>query len=106
MISLITYFKSKGVLYSPFVRRPQIERSVKETFIHKSCFNTSRLIVDSLGTGQDYAQILKAFHISLLYFPIGSSKGAIYHGKTIIHEVEGEDKLRCSYEKPNYRRSI
>ena len=35
---------------------------------------------------------MKVFHISLLYFPIGGN-GAIYHGKTIIHEIETNEKL-------------
>lgn len=71
----------------------EIERNVKDSFIHKSLFNTSRLIVDNLAQRIDYTQILKVFHISLLYFPIGNGNGAIYHGKTIIHEVETNDKL-------------
>jgi predicted transposase/invertase (TIGR01784 family) len=69
----------------------EIERNLKDSFIHKSCFNTSRLIVDNLAQRQDYTQIIKIFHISLLYFPIGT--GAIYHGKTIIHEIESKEKL-------------
>ena len=69
----------------------EIERNVKDSFIHKACFNTARLIVDNLAQRADYTQIVKVFHISLLYFPIGS--GALYHGKTIIHEVETKDKL-------------
>ena len=64
----------------------EIERNVKDSFIHKACFNTSRLIVDNLAQREDYTQIIKIFHISLLYFPIGNGNGAIYHGKTIIHE--------------------
>lgn len=70
----------------------EIERNVKDSFIHKSLFNTSRLIVDNLAQREDYTQILKVFHISLLYFPIGGN-GAIYHGKTIIHEIETNEKL-------------
>ena len=69
----------------------EIERNVKDSFIHKACFNTSRLIVDNLAQRVDYTQIVKVFHISLLYFPIG--KGSIYHGKTIIHEIETSEKL-------------
>ena len=42
---------------------------------------------------EDYTQIIKVFHISLLYFPVGSGNGAIYHGKTIIHEVETNERL-------------
>jgi len=71
----------------------EIERNVKDSFIHKSLFNTSRLIVDNLAQREDYTQIIKIFHISLLYFPIGNGNGAIYHGKTIIHEIESNDKL-------------
>jgi len=69
----------------------EIERNVKDSFIHKACFNTSRLIVDNLAQREDYTQIVKVFHISLLYFPIGN--GPIYHGKTIIHEIETNQKL-------------
>ena len=71
----------------------EIERNVKDSFIHKSLFNASRLIVDNLSQREDYTQILKVFHISLLYFPIGNGNGSIYHGKTIMHEVETNDKL-------------
>jgi predicted transposase/invertase (TIGR01784 family) len=69
----------------------EIERNVKDSFIHKSQFNTSRLIVDNLAQREDYTKIIKIFHISLLYFPIGN--GSIYHGKTIIHEIETNEKL-------------
>jgi len=69
----------------------EIERNVKDSFTHKSCFNTSWLIVDNLVQREDYTQIVKVFHISLLYFPIGN--GPIYHGKTIIHEVETNERL-------------
>ncbi|WP_342267893.1 Rpn family recombination-promoting nuclease/putative transposase [Candidatus Tisiphia endosymbiont of Empis tessellata] len=71
----------------------EIERNVKDSFIHKACFNTSRLIVDNLAQREDYTQIIKIFHISLLYFPIGNGNGAIYHGKTIIHEIETNERL-------------
>lgn len=71
----------------------EIERNVKDSFIHKACFNSSRLIVDNLAQREDYTQIVKVFHISLLYFPIGKGAGAIYHGKTIIHEIETGERL-------------
>ena len=69
----------------------EIERNVKDSFIHKACFNTARLTVDSLAQREDYLEIVKIFHISLLYFTVG--KGAIYHGKTIIHEIHTHEKL-------------
>ena len=36
----------------------EIERNVKNSFIHKSCFNTSRLIVDNLAQREDYTCLL------------------------------------------------
>jgi predicted transposase/invertase (TIGR01784 family) len=79
----------------------EIERNVKDSFIHKACFNTSRLIVDNLAQREDYTHIVKVFHISLLYFKINTgqgtrddtSAGTIYHGKTIIHEIETNERL-------------
>src|SRR6185437_8512562 len=37
----------------------EIERQYKDSFIHKACFNTSRLIVDHLGEQMDYMKIVK-----------------------------------------------
>ena len=76
----------------------EIERHVKESFIHKACFNTSRLIVDNLAERQDYTKIAKIFHISLLYFPLSESKGIVYHGETIIREVETNERLSVHLE--------
>jgi predicted transposase/invertase (TIGR01784 family) len=72
----------------------EIERNFKESFVHKSCFNTSRLIVDHLSMGADYTQISKVFHISLLYFTIGN--GAIYHGQTLIYDIDSQAPLTLS----------
>jgi predicted transposase/invertase (TIGR01784 family) len=68
----------------------EIERQYTDSFIHKACFNTSRLIVDSISGGQDYTTIKKVFHISLLYFTYGNMKKPLYHGKTIIKEIDNE----------------
>ena len=77
----------------------EIERNVKDSFIHKACFNTSRLIVDNLAQREDYTDIVKVFHISLLYFPIGNAP--IYHGKTIIHEIGTNEKLNLHIKNPD-----
>ena len=66
----------------------EIERSFTPNFMHKTCFNTSRLVVDSISGNQDYTTIKKVFHISLLYFATQKMKKPIYHGKTIIHEID------------------
>ena len=71
----------------------EIERQYTSTFVHKACFNTSRLIVDSISSGQDYSEIKKVFHISLLYFIWGNMAKPLYHGKTIVHEVDTKNPI-------------
>ncbi len=74
---------TKGVKYIV-----EIERAYTSTFIHKACFNSCRLIVDSIARAEDYATIKKVFHITLLYFATSELKNTMYHGKTIFKEVD------------------
>ena len=66
----------------------EIDRAYTDLFLNKAVFNTSRLIVDNLGTNQDYLQIKKVFHINLLYFPFKNTKSPLHHGKVIFHEID------------------
>jgi len=66
----------------------EIERAYTPNFMHKACFNSSRLVIDGIYGNQDYTSIKKVFHISLLYFTTKQMQRPIYHGKTIIHEVD------------------
>lgn len=66
----------------------EIERAYTPNFMHKACFNSSRLVIDGIYGNQDYTSIKKVFHISLLYFTTKQMQKPIYHGKTIIHEVD------------------
>jgi predicted transposase/invertase (TIGR01784 family) len=66
----------------------EIDRSYTSLFLHKACFNSSRLIVDSVYSNDDYSTIKKIIHINLLYFPCGNIKSALHYGKTIFHEVD------------------
>ena len=66
----------------------EIERSYTPNFMHKACFNSSRIVVDGIYGSQDYTTIKKVFHISLLYFSTKEMQKPIYHGKTIIHEID------------------
>ena len=77
----------------------EIERNLQPSFIHKACFNTSRLIVDNLAERIDFTEIVKVFHISILYFPIGH--GAVYHGQTIIKDIESQERLTVHIKNPD-----
>ena len=61
----------------------EIDKSYTNLFMHKACFNSSRLIVDSLSKSEDYSTIKK-----LLYFPFDNMKAPLHHGKTIFREVD------------------
>ncbi|MBH1988480.1 MAG: Rpn family recombination-promoting nuclease/putative transposase [Myxococcaceae bacterium] len=71
----------------------EIERSYTTHFAHKACFNTSRRMIDSLEQGQDFTQIKKVFHISLLYFEVPQMNHALAFGKTIIHERDTQNPV-------------
>jgi len=66
----------------------EIERSFTPNFMHKACFNTARLVVDSISGNQDYTTIKKVFHISLLYFATKQLEKPIYHGETVFHSID------------------
>ncbi len=71
----------------------EIDKSYTNLFLHKACFNTSRLIVDSTSSGEDYSTIKKIFHINLLYFLRKDMNSPIYHGKTIIREIDNKNPI-------------
>ena len=74
----------------------EIERAYTPNFMHKACFNSSRLVVDGIYGSQDYTTIKKIFHISLLYFSTKGMVKPIYHGKTIVHEVDTKHPVDVS----------
>ena len=68
----------------------EVERAYKVNFFHKSCFNTSRAIVDSISTSVDYMNITKVIHIVLLFDlpPENIFESSIYHGKTEFRSLK------------------
>jgi len=74
----------------------EIERAYTPNFMHKACFNSSRLVVDGIYGNQDYTTIKKIFHISLLYFSTKEMQKPVYHGKTIVHEVDTKHPVNVS----------
>jgi predicted transposase/invertase (TIGR01784 family) len=77
----------------------EIERNIQQNFVHKACFNTSRLIVDHIAEGTDFTKIVKVFHISILYFPVGNEP--IHHGQTNIRGIESKEKLTVHLRNPD-----
>ncbi len=88
----------------------EVERAYKVNFFHKSCFNTSRTIVDSISSSVDYVNITKVIHIVLLFDlpPENIFESPIYHGKTEFrslkkepHHARGLSKDTKKYNFPN-----
>lgn len=71
----------------------EIERDYTIDFVNKACFNTSRLIVDSISESEDYSTIKKVFHISILYFSLSSMNEPLYHAKTVIQNIDNKHPL-------------
>ena len=62
----------------------EIDRAYTSTFLYKACFNTSRLVVDSISSKEDYSTIKKIFHVNLLHFVPQNMEQPLYHGKTLF----------------------
>ena len=69
----------------------EIDRQRTRSFLHKVCFNTSRVIVDQAPSGDNFDKIKKVFHISLIYFKL--TDDIFYHGKTTI--ISPKSKKPC-----------
>jgi predicted transposase/invertase (TIGR01784 family) len=78
----------------------EIERAYTEKVIHKACFNSSRLIVDSISTGLDFTTIRKVFHVSLLYFHPVYMDHPLAHGKTIFKTLGTKDPIELNLNSP------
>jgi predicted transposase/invertase (TIGR01784 family) len=72
----------------------EIDSSYTSYFLHKACFNSCRLIVDSIRVNHDYTTIKKIFHINLIYFPYAKMKSPLYHGKTFFKELERDHSMQ------------
>jgi len=75
----------------------EIDKYHNNLLFHKSLFNTSRSVVDSIGSGEKYGKIQKVFHISIAYFPLGES--ALYHGTTEIKALDTNEVLIYNLKK-------
>jgi len=76
----------------------EIDRAYTNLFMYKACFNSSRLIVDSISGNEDYSTIKKIFHINLLYFPFDKMQKPLYHGQTVFREIDQEHPLELHLE--------
>ena len=71
----------------------EIDRAYTSSFLYKACFNTSRLVVDSISAKEDFSTIKKIFHINLLYFIPQNMETPLYHGKTLFKNLGGPEPL-------------
>nr|XP_047131540.1 uncharacterized protein LOC124810541 [Hydra vulgaris]XP_047131542.1 uncharacterized protein LOC124810541 [Hydra vulgaris]XP_047131552.1 uncharacterized protein LOC124810541 [Hydra vulgaris] len=101
------HFKSKSSLADLIVEDEkhrfyvvEIDKSYKQSYIHKALFKTSRLFVDSIAECADYIKISKIFHISLLFFQIGND--TVYHGKLNFFGLSTGEKLTSCYNNLNH----
>ena len=71
----------------------EIDRAYTSTFLYKAHFNTSRLVVDSISTSENFSNIKKIFHVNLLYFVPKNMEQPLYHGKTLFKELGASGPL-------------
>jgi len=60
----------------------EIQNQRQADFLERLLFGTSKVIVENLGLGEKYSDILKVVSVSILYFNLGVGEDYVYHGKT------------------------
>lgn len=81
----------------------EVDRSAAVHFLHKACFNTSRLIVDTIPSAGSYLDIKKIIHISVLYTPPKEFDSYLYHINTVVNSIKGatKEQIEIVYKSHN-----
>ncbi|KAA6344242.1 hypothetical protein EZS27_008135, partial [termite gut metagenome] len=62
-------------------------------YYHRMLYGTSKVIVDHMSKGDEYAKVKKVYSINIVYLDPGIGRDYVYHGKTEfkgLHHTEDE----------------
>ncbi|MBF0628814.1 MAG: Rpn family recombination-promoting nuclease/putative transposase [Magnetococcales bacterium] len=72
----------------------QYERELD--YLQRLLFGSAKALVEHMGEGQPYRDILKIISVSILYFDLGQGSDYIYHGSTVFRGLHTHDELGLS----------
>lgn len=60
----------------------EIQNTRESHYLERLPFGTSKVIVDNIGLGQTFREVVKVISVSILYFNLGSGDDYLYYGTT------------------------
>jgi predicted transposase/invertase (TIGR01784 family) len=62
----------------------EIQNTRESDYLERMLYGTSKVIVENIGLGEDFANISKVISVSILYFNLGEENDYLYYGTTEI----------------------
>ena len=75
-----------------FIVEVQLTRELH--YLERMLYGTAKVVTDNIRLGNKYDQVKKVYSINILYFPLGSGKDYVYHGKTVFTGIRWRDRHR------------
>jgi hypothetical protein len=60
----------------------EIQNTRESHYLERLLFGTSKVIVDNIGLGQTFKEVVKVISVSIIYFNLGSGDDYLYYGTT------------------------
>lgn len=71
----------------------EVQVNSESDYFMRMLFGVSKIIVEHLKEGEEYANIKKAYSVNILYFDLGQWEDYIYHGTTFFRGLHNNNTL-------------
>ncbi|MFI3262545.1 MAG: Rpn family recombination-promoting nuclease/putative transposase [Rikenellaceae bacterium] len=81
----------------------EVQGNTAHDYFQRMLFATSKLVVEYMKKGVDYAGVKKVYSVNIVYFSLGIGDDIVYHGKTEFRGIHHNDVLELSgYQQKNF----
>ncbi|MDX2304539.1 MAG: Rpn family recombination-promoting nuclease/putative transposase [Microscillaceae bacterium] len=80
----------------------EVQNDTELDYFQRILFGTSKLLMEYLDLGEEYAKLKKVISISIVYFDLGLGEDYIYHGKTSFYGLRRHDQLTLNARQKTY----
>ena len=82
----------------------EVQNSYNQPYLQRMLYGASKMLVESVVSGEDYSKLRKVISINILYYQFQGGKDSIYRGKThLIGDTTGEELELTEEEKEAYK---
>ena len=74
----------------------EVKNANEYAYFQRMLFGTSKLVTEYINRGEGYEHVKKVYSVNIVYFPLGSGKDFVYHGKTEFRGIHENDLLELS----------